>query len=469
MSNNVRKLFTNSLSDTARGLFAAFLGYSHDGARNLYKQFGYKRILNPLDFYAMYRRNDIANRIVRGYPQATWRDTPVVRDDAADNSDTSAFVEAFENLNEAFRLQWYFERADRLSGLGRYSVLLMGFDGNEDMAYPLQGQHKLLYLSPYSEHNTIVNQWDLDTRSPRFGMPKLYTLQKGNPVTGGRTVSQTRSITVHWSRVIHLAETLDDDDVFGIPRLECVFNRLMDLEKVVGGGAETFWLNSRQGMMLTADKDANISPAGIADLKDQAESFEHQLRRTMAMQGVTAQVLNAAIADPSNHVSTLLDLIAGATGYPKRILIGSERGELSSSQDENNWSARIDERRIHFATPNIIKPFIYSMIETGNMPEPSGEWWTEWPEVAAQSPKEKAEIANLKATAVMNYLRSPGAELVVPQEEFRVWIGEEPVSEFEPTVLDLPPVNENNPQVKDQFSKNREIRIRNNKRYIVVR
>ena len=45
---------------------------------------------------------------------------------------------------------------------------------------------------------------------------------------------------VHASRVLHVAEDCLDDDVYGIPRLKPVFDRLDDLLKVVGGSAEFF-------------------------------------------------------------------------------------------------------------------------------------------------------------------------------------------------------------------------------------
>lgn len=449
----------------ARDLFSRFLGFSHNGQRNLYEQFGYRRVIFPVDYYAMYRRNDIASRIIKGYPQATWRDCPVIRDEASDDSKTSKFVDAFEKMNEDMRLQWYFERADKLSGLGHYSVLFLGFQDGQDFSTPVSGNPKLIYVSPYSEQNIIINTYELDVQNPRFGMPKLYTLQKGSPLAASRSQAIGKSLHVHWSRLIHIAETLDDDEVFGVPRLECVYNRLMDLEKIVGGSAETFWLNSRQGMSLMADKDANISDETLKDMKQQAMEFEHQLRRIIAMQGVEAKVLNAQVADPKGHVDVQLDLIAGATGYPKRILIGSERGELASTQDENNWSSRVDERRIHFATPSILKPFVNLMITTGNLPAPTGSWWTEWPELAAQSPGEKADIAVKKSEALKNYASAPGASLVVPEEEFRVWLGEEPVSEYD--IAELPPINETNPAVKAQFAQNKKNRKKSNVEYIV--
>src|SRR5690606_15846252 len=55
-----------------------------------------------------------------------------------------------------------------------------------------------------------------------------------------------------------------------------------------------------------------------------------------------------------------------------------------------------------------------------------------------------------KAEAVSAYVSIPGAELVVPPQEFRRWLGESEISEFEPPEESL--LDETDPDVADQFS-----------------
>lgn len=440
----------SSTIGVVRSTIAQMLGYSHDRRRNLYEQFGYRRELRYDDFEAMYYRNDIANRIVRAFPQATWRDAPVIRDEAGDDPSESRFVAAWEDLAEEMRVAHYLERADRMAGIGQFSVLVMGLADGKPPSEPVEGQSPLVYLAPYKEGNITINAWDLDETSPRFGLPLSYTVQRGSPIAGGATV--TRSITVHWSRVIHVAEITQDDEVYGLPRLMPVFNRLMDLEKVMGSGAETFWLNARPGMAIKADKDADLSAEAIADMKEQAQDFEHQLRRILALQGVEVQTLQATVADPRPIIEMLIQVIAGAVGIPQRILVGTERGELASTQDENNWQARIAERRSNWASPMMLRPFISAMIATGNLPEPQGEWWIEWPE-GSPSPQIEAEVARTRAQAIAAYANALGGEMIVPPEEFRPWLGLEPVSEFDPPAVDDLP--EEDPDVEAQFNRSR--------------
>lgn len=445
-----------------RTLLGRLAGVSHGGARNSYQAFGYDAQPSMERFLSTYQRNGIANRIVRAYPKATWRDQPVIRDEKGDsaqkqgedgkeNKNYSPFVEAVEDFFEEKRVMHYMERVDRMAGIGQYGILVMGFAGEGQMSDPLESANaKLIYLQPYGEQHTTISKYELDQNNARFGMPDIYSVRQQQVIGSGNAAGVTFS--VHHSRVLHVADNLEENETFGMPRLLPALNWLMDLEKVVGSGAETFWLNSRQGMSLSADKDANLSKEDIEDLKKQAEEFENQLRRIIATQGVTASALNANVADPKPNIETLLDLISGTTGIPKRILIGSERGELGGDADENNWGQRIEERRKDFAYPVMLRPFIQQMIDTGNLPTPQGKWWIETPDSASLSPEKKAEIMLKKTQALATYANAPTAETIVPPQEFRTdFLEMTPESEYE--VEDLEPLDENNPETRDQFAK----------------
>lgn len=434
----------------SRGALAAFLGRSHGGARDLYDQFGYPKVIQPRELMAMYLRNGIANRIVRSFPSATWRDSPIIRDAAGESGEEgdkgySPFVASVNSIFERHRVLHYLARADRLSGVGRYGVIVLGFQDGKHPHEPLEkGNHPLMYIQAYSETNTTINTYEVDKRSPRYGRPKQYTVKTGSLM--GDKSSQTTSLPVHWTRVIHLAEFLDEDDVYGTPRLMPAFNHLMDLEKVLGSGAETFWLNARPGLGLFAESDANFSDEALADMKKQATAYDHQLQRILAMQGVTAQQFNASIADPKPNIDTLLDVISGTVGIPKRILVGSERGELSSTQDETNWSNKIDERREHFVSPSILVPFIQKMIETGNIIRPEKKFWVEWPEIGALGAKEEADVGLVRTQMLSAYVSSPGSDLLVPPTEFRtLFLGLEPQSEYQDEVNEFPELDETLP------------------------
>ena len=132
--------------------------------------------------------------------------------------------------------------------------------------------------------------------------------------------------------------------------------------------------------------------------------------------------LEGKVADPSGPLEGVLNLIAGATGIPKRILLGSERGELASSQDEGNWVARIEERQQKFAEPLILRAFVDRLVWLGALPEPGSEGFkVEWPSLFAKSDEERANIAMRVATAIQRYSQVSGqpVDQIMTTEEFR--------------------------------------------------
>ncbi len=106
----------------------------------------------------------------------------------------------------------------------------------------------------------------------------------------------------------------------------------------------------------------------------------------------------------------IIQLISATTGIPTRILLGSERGELASSQDERNWLSYIASRQTNFAGPVILRPFIDRLIEYGALPKV--EYEIHWPNLFKATNKEKAETHLQKAKATNEYLMGPAATYI---------------------------------------------------------
>jgi hypothetical protein len=380
------------------------------GDRDLYETMGYPRVLTVEKMTDAYKRQDIAGRIVDAFPDATWREPPLIKGE-------DAFVSAWEKLDKDRQVLAAFHRLDRLVGLGHYGVLFLGLSGGEDPSQPVgQGDRDLLFVQPHGERTAQVAEWEDDITSPRYGLPKKYNITTGVNWIGsgsGRTM-----LSVHHSRVIHVAERSLEHASIGIPRLERVFNRLMDLDKMVGGNAEVWWQNSAMLLAFLADADVDFDPDEASTMADQLEELQHGLRRMLRLRGVTPQQLAPGMqgSDSSAAVDKLLDLIAGAVGMPKRILIGSERGELSSAQDENNWAARIKERREQFTTPCIIEPFFNKGQAIGFLPR--GSFEVDWPAVDTLGDEGRARVADIQASAIQKYVNSPGAEYIIGPAKF---------------------------------------------------
>ena len=197
-----------------------------------------------------------------------------------------------------------------------------------------------------------------------------------------------------------------EDEVFGIPIIEKVYNLLDDLLKVSGGTAETYWLTGNRGIQVDVDKEMEISPADAAALSTEIDEYMHQLRRFIRTRGVDMNVLESKPPNPKDVFSMIINLISGTTGIPTRILLGSEAGQLASEQDRANWAERIDERRDLFAEPNMLWPLVDLFQEVGLLSE--GEVTFEWPSAFIQNPLEIGQTQAQTARAIGNISRQTG-------------------------------------------------------------
>jgi hypothetical protein len=223
-----------------------------------------------------------------------------------------------------------------------------------------------------------------------------------------------------------VADGLLDDRIYGTPRLKRVWNRLDDLEKLAGGGSEAFWMRAHQGYVANVDPTVQMDEPKIQALRDQIEDFANGLRRTIGQQGVEFKALGSDTADFSNNVDAIVGLIAAGTGIPKRILMGSERGELASSQDAKAWDDRISDRRTQYGDPVVVRPFVDRLIEFNALPKPV-KYETRWPEIQNFTEDEQLAMA-LKAASVNKQM---GRVVILPDEIRSRYLGLPPLDEVE--------------------------------------
>ena len=396
-----------------RANLLAKLGFSYGGERDIYTALGYPKRLTFDDYYAQYRRQDIAKAIIDRPVSATWRGKVSVIET---EERYTAFEEGWDKLDKVLNLRAKFARVDRLAGLGHYGVLLLGLDDVKavtDMANPVRsGKRQLKYVKPLSEASAAIQEWDNNPNSERYGFPQIYQL------TLELSDSSTITVNVHYSRIVHIPGQLFEDEVNGLPRLEAVFNRLLDLEKIVGGSAEMFWRGARPGFQGLVAEGYNMTDEDIDELQKQLDEYEHGLRRFLINRGVSLDALAQQVSDPRNHVEVQLQMISAITGIPRRILTGSERGELASTEDRNTWLSMIQERREEYAEPVILRPFIDKCIEFGILSKPQTDYTVQWTDLWAASEKELADIGQIRATALKDYLMVPGAMDVIPPDIF---------------------------------------------------
>ena len=370
----------------ARSTFFRQAGITFNGARDEYAVLGYDRLITNGQYRAEYLRGGLAGRVVDVMPDACWRgDPPMELIEDEDPDVDTPFEKAWQDFDTKMQACSKLHRLDKLSRLSQFACLLLGAKGELETELPRADKRGLLYLMPFSGgggpdngtnqfNNRIaydfgdcsIFEYDTDPQSERFGLPKSYQLKRTT------IASPAFGRPVHWSRIIHAAEGVLDDDVYGLPALERIWNLLIDLRKVTGGGAEAFWLRANQGLHLDIDKDMGLADAKdtVASLKEQAEAYKHQLTRFLRTRGVTVETLGSDVANFSNPADTIITQIAGAKAIPKRILTGSEMGELASSQDRDNWRDQVIGRQQQHCAPNLARNLADRLITYGYLPEP---------------------------------------------------------------------------------------------------
>ena len=444
-----------------RYIAARNAGLAFGGDRDYYETLGYTRDPSVEDYYAKYLRNDIARTIVDAPANATWRERPQVidgEDEGRDEDAETEFEQAVEYLFDEHRLLHYLERTDRVSGIGEYGILFLGLaeepdeNGNapslEDPAQPgefdsiLETKEDpnrdfddLAYLSTFSQARVKDIDMVTEPTNPRYGLPEKYQIEFDSHGT-------QRTDWVHYTRVIHVAEDLLENEVFGRPRLEAVLNRLEDLEKVVGGSAEMFWRGADRKLHLNYQGDGRPQDSG--EVANEAEEMAHGLRDVLTTSNTELQSIEGEDVDPSGVVDKLLELIAGETGIPKRILTGSERGELASTQDRATFYGRIQQRQEQFAEPMLLRPVLDRLIDLGILPDPDDEdgvYTIEWPDLFELNELEQAELRKKNAEALK--AASPGgdpgqtATTAEVRENIMAWspeLGEESSLDTDPEV-----------------------------------
>lgn len=423
-------------------------GVGFHGRRDYYEVLGYNRLVTYREYRAEYMRGGIAKRAVDAYPTAVWRGGAEVYEDEKPDTETT-FEKVWKALDERLGLWSRFKRAHTLSELSTYSVLLIGAPGELSEELPKGSPDQLIYVQPFSggggpnggdqngdnrsramNADCTIETFDTDPKSERFGQPLTYRLRRTN------AASLADARPVHWTRIIHVADGLLGDEVYGTPILEAVWNYLQDLLKVVGGGAEAFWLRANAGLHVDFDKTMGMpSPkpgnAGVPGVepeerkrvREQAKDLQHQLERVMVTRGATVTQLSSTTANFKDPSDAIITLIAGTIGIPKRLLVGAEAGQLASGQDKDNWNTQVQDKRTTWAFPGLVKPFVDRLVQYGYLPKPK-EFHVDWPIIEDLTQDEKVKLQ--KDMADVNKTQEA---VVYTEEEIREVTGLAPLDE----------------------------------------
>lgn len=453
---------------TAREQWLRRVTGASDPRRNIDHECGYPD--SPVDaqsYQDLYDREPLAARVVQVFPKETWQTQPQVYE-LEDSEEATPFEAAWDGLSRQLKggnsyhqdeegsLVWeYIRRADILSGIGYFGVILLGIDDGLDLSQPVKGvkeqnsypaelnkpsvtpslnevrpyrltsnadpapvaARKLLFVRVFPESLVQISRFEANWTSPRFGQPTSYSIIINDPNSfhvGAGAPMATRE--VHWTRIVHLADNLGSSEVFGVPRMQPVLNPLLDIRKVRGGSAEMFWLGAFGGLQLSTHPqlggDVDVDET---KLKEMMENRNNGLQRDLFLTGMTATPLAPQVSDPTSQINVQVEAICIQLGIPVRVFKGSERGELASSQDDQAWNDRLRERQKSYVTPRLICPFVDRLITLGVLPEPTGySVW--WPDLTSQTAQEKATVAATVTGAIASYVGGNVEGLIAPMD-----------------------------------------------------
>jgi hypothetical protein len=390
------------------------LGQMFRGNRDIYEVYGYKKQIGFMDCISRYWRQDIAGRIINMPADAIWTKPPTLKGD-------EKVVAVIQDLIQRFSLWQVLNRADKLAGMGQYSVVLIGLDDGLSLDKPVNANrtNKVIFLQPMSSVSCTVTQYETNALSPRFGLPLYYSLNLQRGGLGSFAGSgvqptglQTSAVIggkVHWSRLVHIAENTLEDPIFGFPRMQRVYNLLDDFLKTGGGSAEIYWLNARGGLHIDVDKEMDLDGTDADALEAEIDDYSNNLRRVIRTRGVKVEPINMQMGDPRAVFEVTLNLICASEGIPQRLLLGTEAGQLASEQDRANWAVRINERRTTFAEPNCIRPLIIALATMGFFDLKAGLSLTvSWPEAFTLNPLERGQTSAQQARAAANLTKAIG-------------------------------------------------------------
>lgn len=457
---NAFMVASNEATSISRSAIANRMNGGSDPRRNLNDECGYPESTNHVDYLDMFLSDGMATKVVSYYPNECFAVEPEIYE--SEDPALTPFEAKLKLLkrNHNTNLLHYVHRLDVQSGIGRFGILLMGFNDKKKLSEPLfdiddvgepimqpDRPLELTYLRVFHEGQAKISKWVDDETNPRNGQPEMYSVQLAdtsslNAPMEGVQQPKKKETEVHWTRVIHAADNRTTSEVYGVERLRNVFNRILDLNKILGSSAEMFYKGGFPGLSIELDPRAlealNIE-IDFDAVEDEMEAYMNGLQRYIALIGMRATSLAPQVANPKDHIEVQIQAIAMAMDVPLRIFIGSESGQLASGQDAKKNNRKVHWRQLSYVTNLLLRPLIDRLIVVGTLPMPAAglrDYEIEWPDLNLPDEDEQSQIADRRAACMMKYVTS-GAWMIMQPSDFFLRIMGLPQAEVDSIMANL--------------------------------
>jgi|GEM_PF-5346457 len=377
--------------------------------------------------FSHYEGGDIAQTVFECYPNASWKKWPKISERGRDKeTDPSEFESAVAALDDRLGLWTTLHRLDVLSGVGRYGGVVLGFNdaaNDATLKNEVPEGSELVWMRPFASAHLKIHGRVESPNDPRYGLPSMYRVE---------------STDYHHSRVVHVAWKDMLGRGVGQSRLDAPWRMLCLLWVMLGSSAKLYQENAKviRSLMLDPQFDWE-SAAGVAARKKIPKALEDAMNGGwMKLAGATPSQINGWFEEPEKTIECLKDMIAATSRIPKRKLFGNEAGELASTADEDNFNDGVDfQNRMH-VVPNIVRPVLQRLIETGVLPTPEAGFDAAFEPAGETKLADKLANAKTVAEALKIWIES-GGEMYMPWPIFakRLCFSDEEIAAGEDAAL----------------------------------
>ena len=392
----------------------SFNKYFHD--------FKYKEVINYENLRLFYDRIGLANKIVNIYPEFIWSNEIEIREEDKE-LDKDVLSDQFKQLFLRSKLKIIntLKHIDIMLGYSRYAVMFLGFKNESKLEDPVKGKkniNDLLFVRAYDEKSCSFGEGDIEWKAenPRYGLPKRYHLKIMND-------QKTRGFEVHHSRIIHFSDGNIENELYGIPRLRHIYNDLENLVKISGAACESIYLNGLGALSVNSEmpfEDFAVSKQAfdeyVKSIIDNAVDFFKNKYKVFVSNQASVTPFHFPLINPKETYEMLIQIIAGAVGIPMRILLGTERGELASSQDAAFFIGNVKRRQRGFCERDMLRVVIDRFMELGIFVE-STNYNVLWGDLVTQKDQERVAIIKQIIDTMDIIARNPSIGDIVNIEE----------------------------------------------------
>jgi len=371
---------------------AAMTGMQFKNHRDFYTIFGWERRVTSAMCSALYNYHGIARAVNDTPVDTTWRYKPQI-------TSTDGFAKQIDTLDRRIRLYNALQTADRVSGIGQFGIIVLGIRG-QSYEKPLRKfkLDDLVKLEVFQDAEVSLEMEAAEQKSKeQANTPRYYY---------GIKYYKIGITRIHPSRVIHIAEN-SVDGIYGHSRLLPIYNQLHDMWKISGSSAEQFYISASLLLSAQGIDGFKIKAADGVALQEKLLELVNRMKGFLVSNGFEIKNIAPDIVSPKDSWEVMEKFISATSRIPRRILFGSEMGQLASTQDQNNYYERIESRQKNYVTECIINVLFDKLIAFSDLEKTT--YSITWHKLSSLTDKEVAESVKEYGTAY-KYLSEVGVD-----------------------------------------------------------